>query len=870
MSSDQRVIERTIAVGAGVLGIIGAFVWLVAVPDGAPLGATFGAVGVHIPWLLLAAIFVLCESLEVFVEVRGEALIIHAGPVALAVGLALSSPGELLAAWVLATVAIETTNWIRFRRFTWLKAGFNFASNLMATTVAVVAFRAVLGDASIVSPRAWLAGAVALFCLNTLTVITVAGAISLSIGELRWSWWEFGVTQAIVAAHLAIGQLALNVVWIDWRGSWMIAGFLVMTWFGYRGYVRIRQRYGNLGLLYRFTDTLAGATETDEVVRASLTLAKELLRAEEALLAVALPDGAVVRRLGSNGELQAAAVRGQRISEPELELLAFDGAVVIGSGERDPDLRALLDRLGWTDLACAPLAGDHGAAGVLVVGNRLADVSTFDRDDLRLLETFARNTTIALKVGELVAELKREAAEKEFQALHDALTGLPNRTMLGERLDALLDDPDTVAPVAVLLMDLDGFKDVNDALGHHTGDVLLIEVARRLLRTIDKRGTLARLGGDEFAVLVPGVTDLAEAVALAHEICAASERPFFLDQLSLEISISVGVALAPMHANDSRTLFQRADVAMYLAKEKRSGVEVYDEAHDHSSTRRLSLVGELRHAVESDQLQLYYQPQTDLGSGDVISVEALARWPHPTLGFVSPDEFIPIAEQSGMIHLLTRWALRTALADLARWRSRWPQLRMSVNMSTRNLLDTTFVADVTQILAASGVDPEALTLELTESSVMGDPNRSLVMLGQLHELGVRLAIDDFGTGYSSLSYLKRLPVHEVKIDKSFVMNMASDADDTVIVRSTIDLAHNLGLEAVAEGVEDIDTWNLLLGLGCDLGQGYFIAKPLAAAALTEWLEERTLASDLVRYLPTPARVAHDEPLPIRRYVAQAS
>ncbi|MGD9703312.1 MAG: putative bifunctional diguanylate cyclase/phosphodiesterase [Acidimicrobiia bacterium] len=865
-TNDHRTTERIIATGALLIALVGIGIWTGLAPTTLPAGA----MTTHLPWFALAALFVVCESLEVYVEIRGEARIIHAGPVVLAMGLALSSPRELLLGWVVGTLSVEFLNWVRYRRFSLLKAGFNLASNFAAMSITVLLYRAVLGEAAVVSPRGWLASAAALYCMNTLTLVTVAFAISVSIGEIRWSWSDFTVSQMIVAAHLAIGQLALNVLWVDWRGLWMIGGMLVMTWLGYRAFVKIRQRYGNLGLLYRFTDTLAGATETDEVIRESLKLARELLRADEALLVLAVPDGAIVRRMGRDGKVRAEAHRGHHLSAPEVALVAFEEPIVVARNERDSALRAVAESFGWSDLASAPLSSDHGATGVLVVGNRIADVSTFDRDDLRLLETFARNTTIAMKVGDLVAELKREAVEKEFQANHDSLTGLPNRTMLGDRLDALLLSVSPSAGVAVLFMDLDGFKDVNDALGHHTGDVLLVEVARRLQRTIGKRGTLARLGGDEFAVVVPDIAELDDAIMLAHEICAAAERPFFLDQLSLEVSMSVGVAVAPTHANDSRTLFQRADVAMYHAKAKRSGVEVYDEAHDHSSTRRLSLVGELRHAVESDQLQLYYQPQTDLLTGDVVAVEALARWPHPVLGFVAPDEFIPIAEQSGMIHLLTRWALRTALTDLARWRARWPQLRMSVNMSTRNLVDPSFVSDVMQLLAQTGVDPDALTLELTESSVMGDPNRSVVMLGQLNELGVRLAIDDFGTGYSSLSYLKRLPVHEVKIDKSFVMNMAADADDTVIVRSTIDLGHNLGLQAVAEGVEDIETWNLLVGLGCDLAQGYFMAKPMAPAALTAWLEERTLPANIVRYLPTPAESSSDEPVPVLRYIAQAS
>jgi diguanylate cyclase (GGDEF)-like protein len=442
-----------------------------------------------------------------------------------------------------------------------------------------------------------------------------------------------------------------------------------------------------------------------------------------------------------------------------------------------------------------------------------------------------------LRVGELVVELRREAAEKEFRAEHDSLTGLANRSLLAHRLEALLAEASDERQVALFFMDLDGFKEVNDALGHHTGDVLLIEIARRLQHVIGRRGVVARLGGDEFAIALAGVTHT-EALTVALDVQAAIEAPVELDNLSIAVRVSTGIAFAPQDANDMRTLLQRADGAMYVAKDRRSGTEVYDERKDRSGSRRLTLASELRAALAGNQLQLHYQPQVDLRTGRVQGLEALARWPHPCFGTVPPDEFIPIAEHSGLIHDLTRWALRTALADLTTWRRLWPWLSVSVNLSARNLLDASLAGEVEAALRQSGLPAEALTLELTESSVMADPHRSLNVLDQLHALGIRLAIDDFGTGYSSLAYLKRLPVAELKIDKSFVLHMTTDNDDTMIVRSTIDLAHNLGLEIVAEGVEDKDTSQLLRELGCNAIQGYHLTRPLDANDMTNWLRNR--------------------------------
>jgi diguanylate cyclase (GGDEF)-like protein len=604
---------------------------------------------------------------------------------------------------------------------------------------------------------------------------------------------------------------------------------------GLRAFTRLRNRYASLELLYHFTASVSGATDTDDVLRRTLERSRELMSAEIAELVVSLPEGGwMTKRL--DGDQIVTEV--DRTADPKrLESLILHAAspVLSRRNQRDAPLRTALADRGWTDIVASPFARDDGSSGALLVANRLGEVSTFDTEDMKVLETFARHTAIALRVGDLVDRLRAEAAEKEFSALHDSLTGLANRKLLVARLEELLLADTDEMLLGVFFMDLDRFKEVNDTLGHHTGDSLLIEVARRLTRVIGRRGLIARLGGDEFGLVVPGLASVDEAMSLARTIEKEIDTPFVIDQLSLEVQVSIGVALAPLSSRDPKILFQHADIAMYAAKDRRSGVELYDRSIDHSSTRRLCLAGDLRQAIDGDGLYLAFQPQVSLATRRIVSLEALARWMHPVFGPVSPDEFISLAEQSGMVHTLTRWAIKSSLEELVRWRRCDPDLRVSVNVSARNLIDVSLVTDVRNILREVGLPGEALTLEITESTVMAEPQRSIAVLDRLRELGVRFAIDDFGTGYSSLSYLKRLPVDEVKIDKSFVRDMAIDNDLASIVRSTIDLARNLDLMVIAEGVEDEVTIEMLAELGCDVVQGYYFARPTGADEVEQLL-----------------------------------
>jgi diguanylate cyclase (GGDEF)-like protein len=438
---------------------------------------------------------------------------------------------------------------------------------------------------------------------------------------------------------------------------------------------------------------------------------------------------------------------------------------------------------------------------------------------------------------------ERQAAENQHQALHDGLTGLPNRTLLRDRTGQAIRQADReLVPAALLLTDLDRFKEINDTLGHHYGDQLLMQVGERLRAALREVDTVARLGGDEFAVLLPKIASAEDAVLVARKFQAALEEPFTLDDLTLDVEASIGLALYPDHGNDPDELLQRADIAMYAAKDTHADFMLFDAKLDQHSPRRLALLGELRRAIENEQLVLHYQPIVDAHTNKVLGVEALVRWQHPERGLLPPGDFIPLAERTGLITPLTHYVLKAALQQCRQWCQAGHELAVAVNVSARRLLDLSFPDEVAGLLAIWQVPARLLVVEITESTIMADPAHALEVLGRLDRMGVQVAIDDFGTGYSSMAHLKSLPVHELKVDRSFVMHMTSSASDAVIVQTTIDLGRNLGLRVVAEGVEDAATWQELEALGCNAIQGYYVSRPIPAEDLTSWLEQQPAAT----------------------------
>jgi diguanylate cyclase (GGDEF)-like protein len=488
------------------------------------------------------------------------------------------------------------------------------------------------------------------------------------------------------------------------------------------------------------------------------------------------------------------------------------------------------------------LGGDSEPDGVVEIYLPYAPVAAAIAEDSQRL-------FLLLAVGLLLlyATLFRIVAvasrRLRHQALHDDLTDLPNRTLLYDRMeDALAAAERGGEPAALLLVDLDRFKEVNDTLGHDTGDRLLEEVARRLQGVVRRGDTLARLGGDEFAVLLRGLPDRGMAAELAGRLQDAIARPFMLEGVVAVLDASIGIAHCPEHGTDVHTLVQRADVAMYDAKRSRTSIETYSPERDPYSAERLQLLGELRSAIGAGELVLHYQPKVDVGSQRVIGVEALLRWQHPVHGLLPPVEFVPLAERTGAIGDLTRWVLDAALAQCRAWRDAGLDLTMAVNLAAPNIADATLPDTVASLLELHGVPGDRLECEISEHTVMADPRRAMAILERLRALGVKLSLDDFGTGHSSLSYLKRLPLDEVKIDRSFVMGMTDDDNDAAIVRTTIDLARNLGLEVVAEGVETEAIMRNLSDLSCDVAQGFYLSKPLPAADLDGWLRGRAGSS----------------------------
>jgi diguanylate cyclase (GGDEF)-like protein len=573
-------------------------------------------------------------------------------------------------------------------------------------------------------------------------------------------------------------------------------------------------------------------------------LASTLTGTRRAALAVALRNRALQPQASMSLKLAG--------SEYETRVLAVgsgDGGSVFAVLQRSLDdmlgaferLRVFLLLLGAASVAVAVVASYAIARTITRPLSELTRSATRMQDgDYRAPIAVARTDEIGVLAGTL-NHMRERIARREQEVLRlayeDALTGLPNRARLVERIEVALRNAGQRGQIAaVMLLDLDRFKGINDTLGHAAGDEVLRRVAERLRGVLRDGGTVARLGGDEFAIVLTAA-DVDEVRAVARAIVGALRAPIEFEGQPIDVAASIGIALYPEDGIDAGTLMRRADIVMYVAKRSTASFAFYDERYEVAQRQHLSLLGELRRAVESAELRAYYQPKIELASGRIGGVEALVRWRHPTRGLVPPGEFMPYAEQTGFVRVITRWMLAVTLRQCGRWAEQGTPLQVAVNISARDLMSRDLPQLIGDLLHSHRVRPELVCLEITESSFMEDPELALATLRALHGLGVRLAIDDFGTGFSSLAYLKRLPVDELKIDRTFVMGMVDDRDDRMIVHSTIELAHNLGLKVVAEGVETDACLDELRALGCDLVQGYLISGPLRRSKLEAWLRE---------------------------------
>jgi diguanylate cyclase (GGDEF)-like protein len=568
-------------------------------------------------------------------------------------------------------------------------------------------------------------------------------------------------------------------------------------------------------------------SELEEVAATVVSETAELLHATRAQL-VSLPfAGRPARSLSwEAGELTAEDVDVERLSGEAWWRAALDGRSVLLAPESG---RGKADGGRPRDGIAVPLQPEGRVEAVLLVSDRMFEAETFGREDLQLLETLAAHATVTLDKARVVARLRRLVEEREHEALHDPLTGLLNRRAFTDTVQATMDRDESAA---VLLLDLDDFKDINDTLGHTAGDRLLTVTGQRL--QADGAGLVARLGGDEFAVLLPGM-DVAQAVAHATALHRVLCEPVHLRDVQLTTSASIGVTALHASSVSSEEVLSQADVAMYAAKSARSGVQAYRPEDGNLTARRLALAADLPVAMAEGALTLWYQPQARAGSAEITGFEALLRWQHPDFGMVPPPEIIAVAHRTGLIRTLTDSLIEQALRARAGWSLTGRDLDVSVNVTPTDVADATLVEHVEAALLATCTPPGALVLEITESDAMRDPERCVAVLGALAARGVRLSVDDFGTGYSSLAYLDRLPVHEVKIDQSFVRRVEREAADSTIVRATVTLAHDLGLRVVAEGVENDLAKALVAELGCDLYQGYGLARPMPAAQVPAWL-----------------------------------
>jgi len=817
-----------------VLAAIGAVLTVYALRWGTP------SAPVHVPWWLLVPAFVLSNSFVFHLEVREEAHTFTLSELPLVIGLFFSSPLAI----VLARIAGEAIYFGIRRRQALTKLLFNLSMFLAETATAVVVFRLLSHGRSPLGPASWLPALLAVATADLISTTAVSQAIRYH-GGARLRVASVAVASGVTAAvNVALSLLAAVVLWASPFAILLFVAVAGATGLAYRSYANLSQRHAGLQLLYDFTKSVGASMRAETVMDDVLGEARKLLRA--GLAEVVIFDRGTGQRILCQRNSEAGpsdggthdTAPGERGSVVA-QVVQEGRAIVVPRSARSAVLRAFVDQLGVRDAIVAPLRSEDTVIGTIMVANRLGEVSTFDDSDRRLFETLANHASVAFENGRLVEKLRREALERRHEALHDALTGLPNRSLFIQRVQETTEAVVSAGAVAaVMLMDLDRFKEVNDTLGHHNGDLLLQEVARRLIEVAGPDDTVARLGGDEFAVVLPDLAGADQAKEAAARTVESLARPFVIDDLSLEVGASIGIALAPEHGIDAPTLMQRADVAMYEAKVARGGVAVYSIERDSYSPRRLALAGELRQAIANGEVTVYYQPKARLSDGAVTSTEALVRWRHPVHGFLPPDEFIPVVEHTGLISVLTAHVLRSALSQCALWREIGHDLGVAVNLAMRSLLDTDLPILVCDLLRELGVPPERLTLELTESSVMADPVRTITSLERLASTGVQISVDDFGTGYSSLAYLQRLPVSEVKVDKSFVLRMAVDPNDAIIVQSIVDLGHSLNLSVVAEGVEDQISWDRLRAMSCDIAQGYHLSKPVPASEVTRWLNER--------------------------------
>jgi diguanylate cyclase (GGDEF)-like protein len=819
MNAERRIVSRICALTA--------LVGLAAVVSLATLPKS-DAIRPSAWWVLplIAVGYALAERTVFHFEFRREAISFSISEVPTVFALVYLAPGPAVAARLIGSLAIIAFQW----RQKWYKLLFNAAL-----------FTLELGIAYQLTQRIYEwrphSAVILLFSLaGDFTVAFVTGSILVSvaislieggfkdrlIGELKVSGWVLPVNAMVAAAMVAPTLLS------PWLAV-LSAVPLIALWAVMRGYGNLEQRFRDLDALHGFVRKVGPSLDITELAATAARESAARLRARRA--GIVIFDDTNGNRRHDVGEPLPQLPRGisdhrwvALFAAPEAKQLDLDQATAWG-----------LERLGRVgDVLVAPIVDGATVLGLLALAERDGAEDHFSPGDVNRLATMVDQLAPTLRKAMLHERI-------EFEARHDALTGLPNRSSFERAVDAEIALHEAGAPEVddreeigvVIMMDLDRFKEVNDTLGHHAGDSLLMDFSRRLKLVLRNDDVLARLAGDEFSVLCKRTVDGMHQ--LAGQLVNEARRPFTIDGLEVVVTMSVGVAPMVGEMKDASTLLRRADIAMYTAKNQHTGYELYRDEIDRRTPARLSMLGDLRNALEHHDLMVHLQPKLDLATGVVIGVEALARWAHPQRGWVSPEDFVHVAEETGLIKQLTDLVLEASIQQLSQLKAHGHHLGLAVNLSTHDLLDELLADRVLRRLDQYGVDPALLTLEITESSLLIDAPRARNTIDRINRAGIRLSVDDFGTGYSSLSYLRRLPVSELKIDRSFVSNLLLEDQDEVIVKSIIDLGHNLGMQVVAEGVETDEIMNRLRGFGCDVAQGFGICRPIPYDQFLTWL-----------------------------------
>jgi len=778
-------------------------------------------------FLLFFGLFTVAQTIVLHFEVRRHSFNLPLAEIPLVLGLFYLPAVPLILARVLSLALVQI-----WQRYSVVKVAFNVSAVGLAITVAAMIVQAFeLGQS--VSPGTWLVLAMAVGATTVITLAAVTGVIALVQGmpPVRDLVRTFVSMLVVVAVNTTVGLVVLLVIQEEPWAILLLLGLGAMLLVVYRSYARFVLQHRSLSELYDLTRSMSNAGRDGTLPDVLLARAREMLQAEYATLwqpaQGRYPELLLSARVDASGLLDVSNTPEQL----RQAAIAQKSTVFVTPKIGTPAERTIMRAAGVKDTIIVPLRSGAAVIGTLEVTGRLNDQSHFSAADVRLLETLAAQAAVAVENSRLVDRL-------QFDAYHDPLTSLPNR----RRVLALLEEAVKVrAPgevVAVLLLDIDGLRDVNDSLGHDAGDRMISEVASRLRRFAPAAALVGRAASDEF-VVTQRLADADEAMALAIRLRDALQEPMQVDTITLDVDVAVGVAVHPDHGTDAEALLRAADLAVQSAKQYATPVHTYQASLQSRSSQRLGLAADMRRALESSEVEVYFQPKVALPDRRVVGVECLARWEHPTHGQVSPADFVAIAGHTGQLGRLTEIVLREGLRRAKGWLDEGRPLPIAVNLSARTLIDPTFPPTVARLLREYEVPSSLLTLEITEDGMVGEPDRPMTTLRRLNELGVRLAVDDFGTGYSSLSYLRRLPVDEVKIDRSFVQGMATDTGDLAIVRAVVDLARHFGLLVVAEGVESERTVNLLESLGCDVGQGFLFSRPLPYERFEAWLSVQT-------------------------------